>query len=200
MLRTMSKVPDAPLHRELVEPALIPFLLAQSSTSQVIFAGELHTTQQRMSRVANGKAELSAREFIAAAARLALGRPSDDDWRDERGNAVPTWVVTRWHASTLIEPPPVTRNHELPAFLSFREAELTADYLRCFLNTGNPIAIPVWRSWLRESLETRGLTVDALRPLVPPGDDDMVVLQAYVDQVSDMQRGLLRACIVAGGR
>jgi hypothetical protein len=71
---------------------------------------------------------------------------------------------------------------------------------RCFVDTGNPVAVPVWCSWLRESLETRGLILDALRPLMPPGDDDMAVLQEYVDEVSDMQRGLLRAFIEARGR
>ena len=198
MITSLNMNTSAPLHEDLAEPALIPFLLGQSPSTQEALAKELRTTQQRLSRVANGKAELRASEFSEAAPHLALGKPTDEDWRDERKRPIPGWVITRWHASALIEPPPVTPDGKVPVFLNFAEAALVVDYLRCFSRAGVPVAVPVWRAWLHESLEARGLDKSVVQMLIPPGDADGKPLQRYMDQFDDVQRGLLRVLLRRG--
>lgn len=189
----MSEENDHPLHAPLAEPALIPHLLRQSHATQGDLAIDLGSTQQRLSRIANGKADLSASEFMRISPKLALGSPGADDCRGERDEAIPTWTVTRWHANAAIEPPPVTEEGELPVFVNFREAELAVDYLRCFSRLGTPVAVPSWRQWLVESLAARGLDSKAIVVLAPPDETDDDALQDYVDRIDGILSGLLRA-------
>ena len=132
----------------MASPTLVSFLLRQSRTEQVPFAKLLNTSQPRISRVTRGTAELTEDEWQIGSTALALGR--QDKARQ------PVWIVTRFHASSEIDPPPLAVDHTLAVFSHYRYARAVVGYLRDLGGVRNAYAIPIWPSFIAEQLEQRG--------------------------------------------
>jgi hypothetical protein len=132
----------------IASPTLLSFLLRQSRTEQIPFARLLNTSQPRISRVTQGTAELSEDEWQAGSTALALGR------RDKARQ--PVWIVTRFHASGEIDPPPLASDHTLAVFSHYRYARAVVGYLRDLGGVSSAYAVPVWPSYVAEQLEQRG--------------------------------------------
>jgi hypothetical protein len=132
----------------MASPTLVSFLLRQSRTEQIPFAKLLNTSQPRISRVTRGTAELTEDEWQIGSTALALGR--QDKARQ------PLWIVTRFHASGEIDPPPLASDHTLAVFSHYRYARAVVGYLRDLGGVRNAYAIPAWPSFIAEQLEQRG--------------------------------------------
>ncbi len=132
----------------VASPTLVSFLLRQSRTEQIPFAKLLNTSQPRISRVARGRTELTEDEWQTGSTALALGR--QDNARR------PVCIVTRFHASGAIDPPPLAIDHTLAVFSHYRYARAVVGYLRDLGGVGGAYAVPVWPSYVAEQLEQRG--------------------------------------------
>ena len=132
----------------MASPTLVSFLLRQSRTEQIPFAKLLNTSQPRISRVTRGTAELTEDEWQTGSTALALGRQAKA--------CQPVWIVTRFHASGELDPPPLASDHTLAVFSHYRYARAVVGYLRDLGGVRNAYAVPVWPSYVAEQLEQRG--------------------------------------------
>lgn len=131
----------------MASPTLVSFLLRESGTEQIPFANLLNTSQPRISRITRGTAELTDDEWQAGSAALALG---------PRGKArCPSWIITRFHASGEIDPPPLASDGTLAVFDDYRRARAVVGYMRELGGVPGIYAIPVWPSYLAEQLKRR---------------------------------------------
>jgi hypothetical protein len=133
----------------IAEPGLIAYLLRQRSPCQEDLAREMRTSQPTVSRLLRSRGSLDDGDYADKAATLALGRQREDETQ-------PRWTVTRWHASGLVEDPPLTADGELPLFASFATARAVADYLRLF-RAGTVVPVPVWTGYVEEQAKRRDI-------------------------------------------
>jgi hypothetical protein len=73
------------------------------------------------------------------------------------------WIVTRFHASGDIDPPPLASDRSLAVFDHYRYARAVVGYLRDIGSVGTAYAVPVWPSYVAEQLEERGASCSVRR-------------------------------------
>jgi transcriptional regulator with XRE-family HTH domain len=166
---------------ELAHREMIAFLLKQMGAKKAEVAERMGTSPARISRMVRGEADATREELVNAAPLLALGV------REPHEHPLPRWIVTRWWASGMIEPPPLTREQRLPVFANYDEAAIVAGYLRLFPASRTAVAVPVYPAWLRAQLDERGLAPDTLLPYDALGDDE-----ALDELLSSIRRGFAR--------
>jgi hypothetical protein len=83
--------------------------------------------------------------------------------------------------------------------MNYSDARAVVEYLRSLRGTGSVVAVPVWRSFLKSSLEDRGLAADGVVELAPPAELDKASWQEYADDLTDVMRSLYHGFIAAAG-